>query len=504
MAIASVLVAVAQTPGTQATPPQSSLDSILSSPQTLASNVRLERTPRLDGVFRADEWDILWGSLPAPSMPAVQPTSAPSTNPQVPVSGTPPPSTSSNPPLVPPASSTPTTTRQLSATEAKTVQTQATGVVPSQPQPVSRDTTPPPVQPVTFMNWEPGKLYVAALVPPSSDMIVSLDGASNSFSVGEDNLEIRVTPGAPPKVRARLLTAFAGAGPAWHESPAFLMSTTAVSGTGPQGTTYIAVCIEDPGVNILPIHLKGQFGARVDVVPTTAPETDAVTTRAMAIVSLDDQRFSGLPSGISAVVGDHGRSIAPGDLTSIRWVLSGKEGAAIHSIDIAGEGPLNELVNSLHVPDPWFDQHSEIVVDYPTRLAREAVPGYDVIQARVTGNGWGSAVVEGSLRVIPPIDIVASAKTLRGSAKEITIGGQATLVSGVTEKVDGLFEIVPPTGWRVVPGSNRNFIITKRNATSIRGFRLIAPAGTRGTFRATIRVTALRSTFTQPYWITIL
>src|ERR1019366_5105485 len=112
--------------------------------------------------------------------------------------------------------------------------------------------------------------------------------------------------------------------------------------------------------------------------------------------------------------------------------------------------------------------------------------------------------IESSIRVAPPLDIVALAKKVKASEKALKLTCAADIVSNTDERVEGNFQVLPPAGWRVIDGTDKNFFIYDKGAKAMRQFILEVPAGAHGTFKTKIRIVALGAIVEQPYWITIL
>ncbi|HLK16944.1 MAG TPA: hypothetical protein VKT78_19220 [Fimbriimonadaceae bacterium] len=514
--------------------------------QPISTPIRLERTPRMDGVYRADEWDLLWGQVPPP-VDAGKAAPPPAPAPLLPkgdISGAKTPGDEGKPPATPttgtiltgaigPITPPPTTTDtghqkapnttpidQTPPPAPKTaspVTTPQSGTAPLTPiniQPIKQEVKPvpvpapapppPPPAQATFMTWEPGKLYFGAFVSPNSDMLVSIDASNNGFLIGRDNLEFRVTPGPTPKVRARILDATSSSGPAWVDAPGFEMAAVAVSAVQPDGNLFVELAVTDPGYGILKTALKDSIGIRVDGVATTAPVTEPSLPRMMSTVQLADQRVHNLPEGIGALVAAKGRSVVAGGATTVKLKLTGNETSGIKFVEISGEGALADKVNSLRVPSPSFSPRGDAVIDYPTKVVSTANVGYGVLRGELTGIGWIGGSVESSFRVAPALDVLAPAKSGKVSLKPQRLTCAADILSNTDQRIEGNFQVFPPEGWRVIDGTDKNFFIYDKGTKALRQFVLEAPAGVKGTFKTRLRIVALGSITEQPYWITIL
>jgi len=354
------------------------------------------------------------------------------------------------------------------------------------------------------MSWEPGKLYFGAFLAPGSDMLDTIDGSNNGFLVGKDNLEIRVTPGVAPTVKARILDATVPSGAVWIDAPGFEMASVVASSTQPDGSVFVELAVTDPGYEILKTNLKDTVGLRVDGIQTSAPQMEPSMPRVMSQVQLADQRVENMPEGLDAAVAEKGRSVMAGGVTTVKWQLFGNETSGVKYVEISGEGGFSDKVNLLRVPSPSFDPRGHAVIDYPTRVVANTATGYGVLNGELTGIGWVGGSIESSIRVAPALDIVAQAKKVKASEKSLKLTCSADIVSNTDERVEGNFQILPPAGWRVIDGTDKNFFIYDKGAKAMREFVLEVPAGTHGTFKSKIRIVALGGVIEQPYWITIL
>jgi hypothetical protein len=106
--------------------------------------------------------------------------------------------------------------------------------------------------------------------------------------------------------------------------------------------------------------------------------------------------------------------------------------------------------------------------------------------------------------VEPSIELQASSLTVKDLPKNGRINGIAYVLTNTDTRQEGSFQVVPPSGWQVVDGSNKTFLLYGKGAKATRGFVLEPPMGTRGTYMATLRVTFLGNTIETPYFITIL
>jgi hypothetical protein len=354
-----------------------------------------------------------------------------------------------------------------------------------------------------FMNWEPGTVYLAGVVPAGQDLVVSLDGKGDGFLVGRDNLELRVSQTANgPVLKARMLDATNPSGPIWVNAPGFVTASKVASATSNGQTTY-EIGLVDPGYGIAPGKLGDSYGVRFDAAPASGAVTEPFLPRTTTPVKLVDLWTEGLPPNLKISVPAKGRGAFPLDSTTVHWTFNGTPGTSLSRLEVEGEGWLGDYVNSLGVPSPEFDGRGNATVDYDTKVARGAPIGYGVLKGIVSGSGWGPSTVEVSFRVPPPIDMDIAARQLKYSEKPQRFKASVAIRSNSDKRVEGHLQVQAPAGWTVRSGSDKNFFIYDKRGTVLNGFEVEVPGGVRGSFPINLRVAALGGFVDQSFWVTI-
>lgn len=496
----------------------------MSVPQTFVRAERMLRTAWIEGPFKKADWDLLFekaettrvlttatATTTVPATTIIVPSS-PAQNPpvQTPPAQTPPAQTppAQTPPVKPAPGPGPLggTPRQKPTSDPK-----IPAPTPATPPPATPTPAPEPVVPVTppppapegvqaaYLNWEPGIIYLAATVPAGNDLVVSIDGKNDGFLVGRDNLEIRVSGG---KLVARVLDATNPAGPIWTPAPGFAESSR-VSVTDGSGVSTVQIKLVDPGYGIVPAKLGDKFALRFDAVPSASAPTEPFIPRVTTSVKLVDQWTQELPNSFKVNVPAKGRGAFPGDSTVVHWQLNAVQGASLKRLSIEGEGWLNDYVSAVSVPSPDFDSKGNGNVDYETKVVRSAPVGYGVLKGKLVGDSWGPAEAEVSFRVPPPLDLEIPAKLLKRSDLAQKFKSTVEIRSNSDRKVEGHLQIIPPAGWTVKSGSDKNFYIYNRKGAVWNGFEIEVPPGVTGTFSVTLRIAAIGKIVDQPYWVTV-
>lgn len=356
----------------------------------------------------------------------------------------------------------------------------------------------------TFLQWEPGKLYLAAKMPVDRDLILSLDTRQDGWLVGKDNVEIRVRViDGKGSVVVRTLDATQVAGPKWIDHPAFSLSSTAMAKIDGSNVTVEASII-DPGLAVLPTKDNEKFLVRADVVAQSSQLQEPFQPRVGALIKLAMQRASALPAGLKWNVEENGRTLTPGNSTKIRFTFSTKDEISLKKLEIKPLGALSERVSTLGVPFPAFDKKGRAFVDYETRTAKDAPAGYHLLNGTLTTGDGAPGVIQASYRVAPTVefDIADNRISLKSGTTSLKI--PFYVKSNTQNRLDGSCSVETPSGWEILKGDDKGFIIYNSRAGIRRVLTVTVPAGVSGTFPIRFTATIGPNTFTETRWLTIL
>lgn len=354
-----------------------------------------------------------------------------------------------------------------------------------------------------FLQWEPGRLYVAGRIPADRDLVVSLDSKQNGWLVGKDNLEfrLRVTDGKAT-LTARQLDATNVAGPKWIELPAFDKAAI-VAGKTENGEVQIEAAIVDPGTGMLPIKDGERYMVRMDVVAQSSQSTEPFYPRVGKLITLKTERASAMPMGLDWKVEDPGRTVTPGGSTKVRFSFSTKEEIGLKKIEIKPLGPLSNHAATLGQPFPSFDKKGRTFVDYEAKTGKDAPTGYHLVSSILTTNDGAPAMIQASLRVAPLVDFALSDERieLKQGVQEIKI--PFYIKSNSVNRLDGTCEVEVPQNWEILKGDDKGFIIYNSRASVRRVLTVKLPADAAGTLPLRFRGKIGDRVIDEVRWISI-
>jgi hypothetical protein len=189
------------------------------------------------------------------------------------------------------------------------------------PQPIRLELTPTldgviapeewdPFSSQTYMQWEPGKVYIAGQMPAGKDLVLSIDRKGDGWLVGRDNIEFRVSQkDGKAVVTVRELDATAVRQPIWRERHDLEVASEAVIGEG-GGTSFEAV-FDDAGLGLLPRKPRDEM-LRLDIIDSLEDVT-TYQPRVCTPIRFDDRRTAALPTEMVFGTQVPTRSVFPGE-----------------------------------------------------------------------------------------------------------------------------------------------------------------------------------------------
>lgn len=464
-------------PATPATPVSSSFTA----PQVFVSS-RIERSEDITAIFNPAAWDLLTGMSVPPPINQTVPTTTTSTN----TSG---------------AIQLPSNVKPINAGSAVAETTaQPTGLAAGQ---TSGDA------PVTYLDWDSDALYVAAIVPNGSDLVLSFDGNNDGFLIGNDNLELRVKVGQTPSLTARIMDGNNRVAPTWLDASGYV-SASAVSVQPHDGTSQVVLLkIVDPGYGIVVPKVGSKLAMRVDLIASAAGPTEAFLPRALTQLSFVTHQAVVAQAGIEATIDPDRLQSSPGTTTEMPWNFSSTPTTNLVGVATSMEAPNTDLASQTITPLPALDAKFTTGVSQLMTLSSAVKPGVAVLDAEVTGKVGAGATATAikhrfSFTINDDIEIDASSFKTVLSPKNPNITSTLKLYSHTDKRVQGSFEVIPPTDWRVIKGTGEPFYIYSRKGHAVRGFVLAPPPGAKGSFPIILRALVPGKTFVKTIWITIL
>lgn len=330
-----------------------------------------------------------------------------------------------------------------------------------------------------FLQWEPGVLYGAMRVPAGKELVASLDMAGDGWLVGRDNIELRMKlTGGTIDISARRLDATDRNGPKWEQlSDVSGMVTAAGSLDGDYWNAEFKLL----PVDLAQIQLNDKMGIRFDAFGPGDGDAPPFTPRKTALITLQYDRSSTLPSGLEWNPQYTARSVVPGDGIKIRLNFTNPGTAKIKTIAMATEGFGQDNVAASVQPFPPFDNKGRSFVDYQTLVPPGARLGWRVLKAKMVIDNMPDAEVVTSYLISNPIQFdVNLPKDLHSQAGSQIIKGSIYLRSQTSKRVDGTFYLDVPEGWTVTTGNAAKFSIYHSRGSSRIGVTLIAKQGAQG------------------------
>ena len=340
----------------------------------------------------------------------------------------------------------------------------------------------------TYFQWQPSKLHAAATLPVGKDLVASFDLNGDGWLVGADNVEVRVSWNAgAPSVRERILDATDLSQPKWVDLPP---TTTAVEvGSSSSGSTWtVEFSAEDPARGVFPTEPKSTFALRFDAVDASA-SPPALSPRVLSLVRLGMERASGLPDGVVFKPEYAVKSVVPGESNQVRLTFQGDNTLGLKTIEVRTEGLGREFAQAKTLPFPSFDRKGRAFVDYDTLLSPKAPLGYRLVRGTLTDGTGKQMLVQCSYQVAEPVSFeMPPPPKLKSKVEEQKIRVSIYLKSNTAQRIDGLFVVQPPSGWKVVAGNGAGFLIYGSRASARKAVEFLVPAGAKGAFP--LKVTA--------------
>ena len=333
----------------------------------------------------------------------------------------------------------------------------------------------------TYFQWEPEKLHFAAAhVPTGNDLIISVDVHGDSWLVGRDNLELRVHwNNNAPEVSERLLDCTPVTGPIWVDADNYKAVTT-VAGSVDEKGRNVEITVGDPATNLMPTKPNTTIGLRFDVLPEATPPPDPLLPRVTTPVTLQYQRGEDIPAGLTWRPEIPQRSVVPGERSKIRLTFSGNDDLGLKRVEMRSEGEAQNWTDSSGVPFPNFDKKGRAFVDYKTNVTKDAELGYRILKATVTDAQGKSSVLETSYEIAPLVTFDFHEKPVASSSEPQTVKFSAYIRSHTMRRVDGVFRVQAPEGWKVKSGDDTQFLIYDSRGSKRQVFELVVPSGYKG------------------------
>jgi hypothetical protein len=334
----------------------------------------------------------------------------------------------------------------------------------------------------SYLQWEPGILYLAAKAPIGDEIVYSFDLKNDGWLVGRDNLEVRLRRSeAGVTIKGRVLDADNKTGPKWIDVPGISIASNVASSVSDDGKTWtVEAALNDPGTGYF-LNSAGRIGARVDAIPMDGAEAASYLPRAVAQIKLGFRRATGLPGGVIWEPEHEGQYVQPGAGMHLRYTFRGENAGEFQRVAMRSEGFAKDATNSLEVPFPKLDKKNRAFVDFDTKVATGSTEGYRVARCVVTSKDGATSMGQASYRISPALDMqlvpVSSNQTHKAALLKVTV----YLRSNSQDKFRGTFHMTPPTGFTILTGNDMPFVLYKTQ-TVRRVLQMSVPSNAVGTF----------------------
>lgn len=335
----------------------------------------------------------------------------------------------------------------------------------------------------SYFQWQPRKLYVAAMLPIGKDLVASLDLKGNGWLVGDDNLSVRVAwNGTTVAVSMALLDASNPSGPVWVEVPDFMKAVKVAATAGP-ATWCVELALVDPGRKLLPVLPNRSVGVRCDAVDSGVKELPPYLPRPVTLVKLGLERGLNFPEGLKWKPEFRALTVVPGAHLRVRFTFTGNNSLDLKRIELRTEGFAEDDTTLKAQPFPPFDRKNRAFVDYNTVVAPSATHGYRIVRGTIQRAQGEPIVCQASYEIAAPVgfDMIVP-KKLVSSDKPQTIKVVVYIRSNVSGRIDGTFVVEPPEGWEAGRGNDKTFIIYASRGSIRKVFDLTIPPGSKGSF----------------------
>lgn len=304
----------------------------------------------------------------------------------------------------------------------------------------------------SYMQWEPGALYLAGDVPTGygARMVLDLERGQRSRRSGP--LEIMLVPSPDgPRVQLRTLqlkdmrwvrddllerlvqVAIEPTGNRWR----FELRFTPLDGARLQFDQQVGVRVEPIGV--------GAFGA---------------ATAELAPVRLALDRSFGLPVGVTWNPEIPLRTVTPGESINLRLNFRRESDWAPQRVEMRTLGSAAELTPSIAGPFPTFDRRGRAFLDYRASVHENASPGYSVLLSRVIDKEGKTSIIQSSYNIAPQLSFSTSKPEFRkqpdGSIRTLF---DLTIRSNGSNSLRGKVFTDVPEQFEVTRGNDAGFLI---------------------------------------------
>lgn len=354
----------------------------------------------------------------------------------------------------------------------------------------------------TYLQWEPGKLHLAANVKNGSAAIFTIDLNADGWLVGKDNIEVtfRRNEGGV-EVSSRLLDCTPTSGPTWTSADTVTLATSFTSNLGAEDWTVEAT-LQDPGLGWFPTKAGKKVGIRADIMEPGAV-FEPYLPRTTAPINLVTERALSVPNGLKWSAEGAGRITTPGGAAKLRLTFNGTNDLGIRRVEMRSEGLAEQFTDLEARPFPEFDRKGRAYVDYATEVAKGATTGYRLCRAILTDSSGATHAIQASYAILPVLSFDMPLTVLKPSDKDQVQRLSVYLRSNTDGRLDGSFSVDAGKDLEVKSGNGKRFILGYARAAKRQVFELNIPANTSGSFPLTFKATFGDKVIEDTVWLRI-
>lgn len=354
----------------------------------------------------------------------------------------------------------------------------------------------------SYMQWEPGALYLASVAPENKEVIFSLDLDGDGWLVGRNNLEVRLawTQG---DVRAfcRTLDATRTQEPAWVSAP-WIEQTLVVRGLNAGGTW--AAELKLLPIDLPTFDLGRTVGVRADALAANEVPNSTDLIRRVSPVTLRFDRSRGLPNGMQWEPETLARNVTPNDVFRMRMNFLKPKDALLDRVYCRTMGLGRASTIAFEMPFPDFDRKGRSFVDYSTKVAKTASHGYRVMETRIRGVEQEDITIQTSYAVRPMLGVEGKVEKDLVQSNDTQVVEATVLLKSYTDtRLRGKIALAMPEGWTVRKGGDAKLAIHQVRGVQKLPVKMTVPAGAQGLFTVMVDVTIGSETTSHPVYVVI-
>lgn len=349
----------------------------------------------------------------------------------------------------------------------------------------------------SYLQWEPGSLYLAGNVPTGQQAKISVDLNGDGWIVGDDNIEITVSP----ELKVRRLIQDIQEGARWQDEPLLAQMMRVQTATNDTGWSYE---IQWLGLNSKMFADGQTFNVRAEAVDPSAVEPQAFLPRKTLPVKLAFDRATGLPEGMSWSPDHRVRTVIPGEQIKLRLTFLNKGEGKVGRVDLRTMGFAALFTATANMPFPSFDKKNRAFVDYDAKVAAGAPFGFTRLTARLQREDGQEATIESSYQITDQLSILPNLKLEKGVAgTPRIIRGDVVLRSNTPGSLKGKMFFDLPQGWALRRGNDSPFSIYRARGQAKMIVELVSPQGVSGLTPIPIRIQMGEKAITQTAYLVI-